>query len=152
MNGEEFMVVRKRRVSQIDDTSFAKAGEQGRRLLARGPLAIAARYDAGRIHVELDNGCAFEFPVEQAQDLAGSKPADLRTIEVQAAGLGLHWPKLNADLYVPSLAKGILGTKQWMASIGASGGKAASAAKAAASRANGKLGGRPRKTSPVGET
>ena len=152
MNGEEFMAVIKRHVSQIDEASFAKASEQGRRSLARGPVAIAATYDAGRIHVELDNGCAFEFPVEQSEDLAGAKVADLRTIEVQAAGLGLHWPKLTADLYVPSLVKGILGTRQWMASIGASGGKAASAAKAAASRANGKLGGRPRKASPVGET
>jgi hypothetical protein len=95
--------------------------------------------------VELNNGCAFEFPVEHAQGLAGAKAADLRTIEIQAAGLGLYWPKLDADLYVPSLVKGILGTKQWMAQIGASGGRAATAAKAAAARANGKLGGRPRK-------
>ena len=146
------MVVRKRLASHVDEASFAKAGEQGRRLLARGPLAIAARYGAGRIHVELDNGCAAEFPVQQSGNLTGVKAADPRTIEVQAAGLGLHWPKLNADLYAPSLAKGILGTKQWMASIGAPGGEAATAAKAAASRANGKLDGRPRKTSPVGGT
>ena len=100
---------------------------------------------AGRIHVELNNGCAFEFPVAHAQGLAGAKAAELRTIEVSAAGLGLHWPKLDADLYVPSLVKGVLGTKQWMTQIGAVGGKAATVAKAAAARANGKLGGRPRK-------
>lgn len=131
--------------SAIDETSFAKASGRGRRILARGPLATAARYDAGRIHVELNNGCAFEFPVDQAQGLAGAKAADLRTIEVCAAGLGLHWPKLDADLYVPALVKGILGTSQWMATIGAAGGRAATVAKAAAARANGRLGGRPRK-------
>jgi hypothetical protein len=135
----------KRHMSAIDEASFAKASERGRRLLVRGPLATAARYVAGRIHVELNNGCAFEFPVAHAQGLAGAKATDLRTIEVSAAGLGLHWPTLDADLYVPALVKGILGTKQWMTQIGAVGGRASTVAKAAAARANGKLGGRPRK-------
>ncbi|MFN0304753.1 MAG: DUF2442 domain-containing protein [Burkholderiales bacterium] len=145
VNGDESMGTTKRRLLTVDEASFAKASERGRRLLARGPLATAARYAAGRIHVELNNGCAFEFPIAHAQGLAGAKATDLRRIEVSAAGLGLHWPKLDADLYVPALVKGILGTKQWMTQIGAVGGKAATAAKAAAARANGKLGGRPRK-------
>ena len=144
MNGNDSMATAKAQ-SKIDQATFAKASEQGRRLLARGPLATAAKYGAGRIHVELDNGCAFEFPVEQAQGLAGAKASDLQTIEISAAGLGLHWPKLDADLYVPALVKGVLGTRQWMADIGAAGGKAATDAKAAAARVNGRLGGRPRK-------
>lgn len=148
-NGDEFMATPKRRVSTIDEVSFAKASERGRRRLARGPLATAARYEAGRIHVELNNGCAFVFAVAHAQGLAGAKPTQLRRIEVAAAGLGLHWPMLDADLYVPALVKGVLGTKQWMAQIGAAGGRAASTAKAAAARANGKLGGRPRKARAV---
>ena len=73
----------------------------------------------------------------------------LRNIEISATGLGLHWPKLDADLYVPALVKGVLGTKQWMTQIGAAGGKAVTVAKAAAARANGKLGGRPHKTRAV---
>ena len=129
----------------MDESSFARATEQGRRLLARGPLAKAARFAAGRVHVELDNGCAFAFPAFQAEGLAGAPVVDLRLIEVTAAGLGLHWPSLDADLYVPDLVKGVLGTKAWMAHIGAAGGKAASKAKTRAARANGKLGGRPRK-------
>ncbi len=144
MNGKDSMGTAKPQ-SEIDDATFARASERGRRLLARGPLATAARYEAGRIHVELDNGCAFEFPVEQAQGLAGAKASDLQTIEISAAGLGLHWPKLDADLYVPALVRASLGSKQWMAEIGATGGKAATGAKAAAARVNGRLGGRPRK-------
>jgi hypothetical protein len=81
--------------------------------------------------------------------LADAKAIDLRTIEIQASGLNLYWPKLDADLYVHSLAKGVLGTQQWMAHIGAAGGKATTRAKAAAARANGKLGGRPRKPRPL---
>jgi Protein of unknown function (DUF2442) len=140
------MVIEKLSVSTIDEASFAKANERGKKVLARGPLAISARYDKGRIHVELNNGCAFVFPVQQAQGLAGAKITQLRAIEITAAGLSLHWPKLDADLYVPSLVKGVLGTKEWMAQIGASGGKAVTVAKTTASRTNGKLGGRPKKT------
>ena len=139
------MTTPKREISTIDETSFAKAAKQERRLLARGPLATAAQYKAGRIHVELNNGCAFEFPVEHAEGLAGAKADDLRTIQILGSGLGLHWPKLDADLYVPSLIKGVLGTRQWMAEIGTAGGRTTSRVKATASRANGKLGGRPRK-------
>ena len=79
------MVTTKRHVSTIDEAAFAKASKRGHRLLARGPLAIAARYEAGRIHVELNNGCAFEFPVAHAQGLAGAKATELRTIKVSAA-------------------------------------------------------------------
>jgi Protein of unknown function (DUF2442) len=146
VNGKEFMATEKRRISKIDDGVFAKASEQGRRLLTRGPLATAARYTAGRIHVELNNGCAFVFPVKHAQGLTGAKATDLRNIEIQASGLSLHWPKIDADLYVPALVKSILGTQQWMAQIGAAGGKAATRAKVKAARANGKLGGRPKKS------
>jgi Protein of unknown function (DUF2442) len=77
--------------------------------------------------------------------LAGAKVSDLRTIQIQAAGLSLHWPKLDADLNVQSLVKGMLGTKKWMAEIGADGGSTTSAAKAQSYRANGKLGGRLKK-------
>lgn len=139
------MATSRRQASAISEAIHAKAAEQGRRLLSRGPLATAASYKSGRIRVELNNGCAFEFPVEHAQELAGAKLADLRVIEVQAAGLGLYGPQLDADLYVPSLVKGVLGTKQWMAAIGAAGGRAASPAKAAAARTNGALGGRPKR-------
>ena len=129
----------------MDEEAFNKATEAGQRLLARSPLAIAARYSAGRIHVELNNGCAFEFPVQQAEGLAGAKVADLSKIEIQSSGLGLYWPMLDEDLYVPTLVKGVLGTKRWMAQIGTAGGKVTSAAKSASSRANGQLGGRPKK-------
>lgn len=134
-------------ISAITETDFEKSREAGRRLLTRGPLAVSAAYASKRIRVELDNGCYFEFPVDHAQGLKGASVADLKIIEIQASGLGLHWPKIDADLHVPSLIKGVLGTKAWMAQIGALGGAARSANKASASRQNGRLGGRPKKLS-----
>jgi hypothetical protein len=65
---------------------------------------------------------------------------------VEALGLGIHFPRLDADFHVPALLEGVLGSKAWMAArLGAAGGRARGGAKAAAARANGERGGRPRK-------
>ena len=70
----------------------------------------------------------------------------------QASGLGIHFPLLDADLYLPALLEGFLGSQRWAASNnGKKGGKARSSAKSTAARENGKLGGRPRKVKPVEE-
>ena len=98
----------------LDEASFAKATQRGRRILSSGPVAKLARYETGRIHVELNNGCAFALSVEPTQGLAGAKVSELRKIEVTAAGLGLYWPTLDVDLFVPTLVKAVLGTKLWM--------------------------------------
>lgn len=82
-----------------------------------------------------------------AQGLANAKTAQLGNIQITPTGMGLHWPMLDADMYVPNLLRGILGSSQWMAAkLGAAGGRARSTAKAASARANGLKGGRPRKT------
>jgi coenzyme F420-0:L-glutamate ligase/coenzyme F420-1:gamma-L-glutamate ligase len=63
-------------------------------------------------------------------------------------GLGLYFPALDVDLYVPGLLQGIFGSKSWTAArSGAKGGASKSTVKAAAARANGASGGRPRKVS-----
>lgn len=110
--------------------------------------AVRARYDRhrGRIVVVLNTGVEIAFPARMAQGLAGAPDEALGEIEISPAGLGLHWPQLDADLHVPSLLQGMLGSKQWMArQLGAEGGRARSAAKVEAARNNGRLGGRPKK-------
>jgi Protein of unknown function (DUF2442) len=121
------------------------------RLLARRknqPYATAAHFDrrAERIVVSLSNGLELGVPVALAQGLRGASSTDLADIEITPAGLGLHWPRLDADLYLPALVQGLFGTQRWMAQVmGKAGGRVTSAAKKKAARANGKLGGRPRK-------
>lgn len=110
--------------------------------------AVKARYDRhrGRIVVVLNTGVELTFPARLAEGLAGASAEDLSEIEISPAGLGLHWPKLDADLYVPALLQGMLGSKQWMArQLGAAGGRVRSASKVAAAQLNGRRGGRPKK-------
>jgi Protein of unknown function (DUF2442) len=110
--------------------------------------AVRARYDrrVSRIVVGLENGLELAFPPRLAQGLEHATPVELAVIEISPLGDGLHWPLLDADLYVPALLRGVFGSKSWMARhLGAAGGRTRSDAKTAAARANGRRGGRPRK-------
>lgn len=112
------------------------------------PRATSARYDRrlGRIFIELSTGLAIAISPRDAQGLEEASPSQLSPIEISPSGLGIHFPKLDADLYLPGLLEGRLGSSKWMASrLGAKGGAARSSAKAAAARVNGRRGGRPRK-------
>jgi hypothetical protein len=118
-------------------------------LKASTPAAIAAYYDrkTKKIVVNLSTGMGLFFSPEDAQGLEGATPTQLSDIEINSSGFGLHWPQLDADICVPALLEGSLGSRKWMAArLGAQGGKARSLAKRTAARANGALGGRPRKS------
>jgi hypothetical protein len=131
------------------DAEFAAAEAAGARVLAEGPRAVAARFDPqdGRVVVDLASGCSFAFPPELVQGLAGASPEALGHVTVEGLGLSLHWPDLDADLWVPGLLAGVFGTQGWMAREAArQAGRRTSPAKAAAARANGAKGGRPRKS------
>ena len=124
---------------------------RGRLEQASQSRATAARYDARKrlIVVELANGSSFAFPPSLAQGLGDARAADLSVIEVTPLGSGLHWPNLNADLTVEGLLAGLFGSRNWMRSHAARAGSVRSPAKAAAARANGAKGGRPKRTKRI---
>ncbi|MCY4242048.1 MAG: DUF2442 domain-containing protein [Rhodobacter sp.] len=57
-------------------------------------------------------------PTRLLEGLAEAGPEALSMIEISPSGLGLHWPVLDADVYVPSLLDGVFGTRSWMAEPG----------------------------------
>jgi hypothetical protein len=133
----------------IDDEIVETANRRGAKTKAAFPAVVAARYDRriGRIVISLANGLDLAFAPHLAEGFAHARPADLDVVEISPSGLGVHFPKLDADIYLPGLLEGLLGSKRWMAAEnGRAGGKAATPAKRLASRENGKLGGRPKKT------
>ena len=130
------------------DAEIDRAIERARRL-REGPLAKEVEYrpETGldMIILKLTDGSRRMIPREGLQGLEAGTPGQLARVEIVGGGTGLHWPDLDADLYVPALLRGIYGTRLWMAKIGKRGGSVTSAAKKRAARANGKLGGRPRR-------
>jgi hypothetical protein len=127
---------------------FEQANRRAEERRRTSPTAVAARYDRriGRVVISLSTGLEIAFAPRDAQGLEAAKPAQLDPIEISPSGLGLHFPKLDADLYLPALLEGFLGSESWMAArLGARGGRATTEAKRSAARANGRRGGRPRK-------
>jgi hypothetical protein len=138
----------------ITDTDFDAANQRAAANKAAFPAATAVRYDRriGRIVITLESGLQLAFPPRLAQGLENAHPADLIDAEISPSGLGVHFPKLDADIFIPALLEGFLGSRHWMAAgMGKRGGQAVSAEKATAARQNGKLGGRPRKNKEVAE-
>lgn len=101
-------------------------------------LAVDARYDRRRelLMITLNNGAVVGFPLTALHGLEHATPDDLRKIEVEGGGYGLHFATLDADISVPTLLADQLGSTIMKRSI----------ARANASRSNGRLGGRPRKS------
>jgi len=128
--------------------NFEEANQRAKDMQARIPRAVSAHYDhkTERIVIHLSSKLIVSFLPGDVEGLEGARPSQLNKIEISPSGFGIHFPALDADLYVPGLLEGFLGSKTWLASrLGQIGGRSSSKAKKAASRANGKLGGRPRK-------
>lgn len=131
----------------VNPDELERANARGRQRLAAGPVAVSARYDqrVHRVVIGLSSGIELRFLPQDAQGLETAKPTDLDLIEISPSGLGLHFPKLDADIYLPALLEGFLGSGQWTtAQLGRKGGTVKSAAKTQAARANGRHGGRPK--------
>jgi Protein of unknown function (DUF2442) len=149
-------VIERRRRARVvtTDSEIDRAIVRAQRLREE-PLATAVEYKSGPgldlFEIKLSDGRRCLVPREDLQGLQSGTREQLDRVEIIGGGTGLHWPDLDADLYVPGLLRGIYGNRQWMAKIGQRGGLATSAAKKKASRANGKLGGRPRRDVAAGD-
>ncbi len=137
---------------ELGTEQFEAARARGEERL-RAQRAESAHYDAGRdrVIVRLTTGVEIGFAPRNAEGLQNASRDDLSVIEIAAFGLGIHFPRLDADLYVPALLDGQLGSKSWMAArLDSTGNHSRSSAKAAASRDGGKRGRRPRKAVTTG--
>jgi len=85
--------------------------------------------------IALNNGAIVGFPLSVLPGLEQAGSDDLRRIEVQEGGYGIHVAALDADISVPGLLEAQLGSTAMKVAQ----------TRAAASKTNGRLGGRPRK-------
>ena len=92
-------------MADLFELEIEQANRRAAERLAREPHAIAARYDARRrlIVITLITGEDVTFALDQIRKLAGAASADLAEIEISPSGYGLHFPRLNADVWLPAL-------------------------------------------------
>jgi hypothetical protein len=124
------------------------ANAAGKALLKQYPTALMAHYEPkiGQVIVTLNSGLQFLLDPAKMQGLQGASRAALSEIEIVGPGLGLYFPKLDVDIYIPGLLEGHFGSKKWAAAqLGKAGGSVKTRAKSDAARENGRLGGRPKK-------
>ena len=92
-------------------THVTLASQSPRDLQASFPRAVAAHYDrqANRIVIELSSKLTISFSPADAHGLQNAEPSELEKIEITPSGLSIHFPRLDADLYLPTLLEGFLG-------------------------------------------
>ena len=132
----------------VSREEFGRANRRAKETLIATPVAVSARYDRKTrcIAIELNSGAEFRFPPHNAEGLENATASQLEDVEITPSGLGIYFPKLDADFSIPALLEGIFGSKKCMAArLGATGGHSKSLGMVTAARANGRLRGRPRK-------
>jgi hypothetical protein len=131
-------------VAPLTDAMYAKGVREARK---ESPLdVVRARYNRGydSLDLTLRNHIAVRIPRTQIRELAAAAPDDLRKVEVQPGGDGISIPAINVDIDVPGLLADEFGGLVSKA-LGRRTRGITSPQKAAASRANGQKGGRPKK-------
>ena|SRR5208337_262001 len=130
----------------VTDEQIDAARTQARQFQVGDRRAVRVMYEkkSDLVTLHLDDGVRISIPRKLLEGLQDARPAQLAKVEMLGRGTGIHWPLLDVDHYVPGLLNHVFGTSRWMAELGRRGGSATSVSKAAAARANGKKGGRPK--------
>ena len=91
-----------------DDSQIAAARALGEGDM-QAPRAVAARYVPARDRVEIDltSGWSVQVPRSFSARLATASVQECERVEIVDAGLGLHWPALDEDWYVPAVIEAL---------------------------------------------
>ena len=88
----------------VDNAQIAAARATGEATM-QAPRAVAARYlpSRDRIEIDLASGWSVQVPRSFSARLAAASIHDCEVIEIVDSGLGLHWPAIDEDWFVPSV-------------------------------------------------
>lgn len=73
-----------------------------------GPAAVKIDHDPGLnlLIIHLGDGHRLPIPMEDLPELANATHEQLSHYEILGPGTGIHFPDIDADLYVPHLLEG----------------------------------------------
>lgn len=100
---------------ELTDSDIEMAEARGKAQHARWPHAVKVRFNrhTRRVVISLSNGVEVSFSPKQAQGFETATDADLGEAEISPSGLAVFFPRLNADIYIPGLLQGSLGSELW---------------------------------------
>jgi hypothetical protein len=89
-----------------------EANRRGAERRATFPAAVAVRYDRriARVVVSFASGLQLAFAPRDVGGLERARPADLSEAQISPSGLGVHFPKIDADVYLPALLEDSINT------------------------------------------
>lgn len=134
-------------VTSKERERYARARAQGEARRHDASAVVEAHYDpvGDLIDLKFGGGGSMAIPRTAVPGLQRASASKLASVVVSPAGDALSWPSLDVDVYVPGLVERAFGSRLFAAATGRRGGRTRSKAKAAAAKANGAKGGRPRK-------
>lgn len=127
------------------DRQHREAVKRGEWSLKHEPRAETARYENGQIIVNLRSGWSFSFDPRQYKSLKHATDKELAEVKPLGFGFALEWESIDQHLGVGALILDLVGYTYLASKVGSRNGSVISNKKKAASRANGKLGGRPKR-------
>ena len=131
---------------EYDEKSHAAALARGRKTIAAPTALVQAYYDgfSDAIILTMKNGLSLRLPRATISELRKTTAKQLEHIEISPLRDSISIEAADVDIYVPGLLNDLMGD-MLRKELSRSGGKATTAAKAEAARANGRKGGRPHK-------
>ncbi|MDB5596964.1 MAG: hypothetical protein JWM36_3925 [Hyphomicrobiales bacterium] len=138
----------KTRKFELTDEQVSEANRRGVEARELGPVVEKVNYEptTNKIVLTLAGRVELHLPVERIPELREATADEMTRFEITPSQLGIRWPELDVDLYVPSLlAEHLGGIGSAAQALGRAGGQKTTVAKAVAARQNGLKGGRPPK-------
>ena len=100
----------------ISDKEFEQAEQRGREMQENVPHAVEAMYvpSIQRVLIQLSNGLEISILQDRYATLRNANTTDLSSIELNAGGFEIYFPKLDEGFWVPDLLGDLLGVRSFL--------------------------------------
>ncbi len=133
------------KIKGFDEKGIAKARQRGKLLHPNDAVIISFLPVSDQIQLRLRNSTELKIPVKSIVNLRGIARADLERLRLSKVGDAIELPEQDLHISVAGLVRrAVIGEDPY-----AKAGGSRSKAKAAAARANGKKGGRPKRRTSI---
>jgi hypothetical protein len=134
-------------VPQFNEADLARARKAGRAGRVSRLHATEARYlpDSDAVEIVLESGVRVAWPRKRIEEFAGVPPERMGGVRLSPRGAALELEEADVDIDIQGLVMSLMSAPEMAAALARHGRRTTSESQAAAARANGKGGGRPRK-------